>query len=162
MSSLNANRQTSFRALARAAFWLGFALSGFFDGILLHQILQWHHLLSGVGRQGGIFADLRVQMLADGYFHLLMYVIAASGLWLLWRARASLNSEGSARVLLAWLLIGFGIWHFADAVASHWIAQIHRIRMDVENPLVWDVGWLVAFGVAPLAAGLILRARRGA
>lgn len=25
---------------------LGFALSGFFDGVLLHQILQWHHLLS--------------------------------------------------------------------------------------------------------------------
>jgi uncharacterized membrane protein len=25
---------------------LGFALGGFFDGILLHQILQWHHLLS--------------------------------------------------------------------------------------------------------------------
>jgi uncharacterized membrane protein len=31
---------------------LGFALGGFFDGILLHQILQWHHLLSlvrGIG-----------------------------------------------------------------------------------------------------------------
>lgn len=25
---------------------LGLSLGGFFDGILLHQILQWHHLLS--------------------------------------------------------------------------------------------------------------------
>jgi uncharacterized membrane protein len=25
---------------------LGFAFGGFFDGILLHQVLQWHHLLS--------------------------------------------------------------------------------------------------------------------
>jgi uncharacterized membrane protein len=28
---------------------LGFAFGGFFDGILLHQVLQWHHLLSGIG-----------------------------------------------------------------------------------------------------------------
>ena len=28
--------------------WVGLSLGGFFDGILLHQILQWHHLLSGV------------------------------------------------------------------------------------------------------------------
>lgn len=33
---------------------LGFALGGFFDGILLHQILQWHHLLSlGAGASTG-------------------------------------------------------------------------------------------------------------
>jgi uncharacterized membrane protein len=25
---------------------LGFGLGGFFDGIILHQVLQWHHLLS--------------------------------------------------------------------------------------------------------------------
>jgi uncharacterized membrane protein len=26
----------------------GLGLGGFIDGILLHQILQWHHMLSGV------------------------------------------------------------------------------------------------------------------
>jgi Predicted membrane protein len=31
-----------------ARYALGFGLGGFFDGILLHQILQWHHLLSGI------------------------------------------------------------------------------------------------------------------
>jgi uncharacterized membrane protein len=25
---------------------LGIGLGGFFDGIVLHQILQWHHMLS--------------------------------------------------------------------------------------------------------------------
>jgi len=44
-------------------FLLGFALGGFFDGILLHQILQWHHLLSGV--ESAPFADLRVQVLTQ-------------------------------------------------------------------------------------------------
>ena len=61
-----------------AARILGFALGGFIDGILLHQVLQWHHLLSLV--EGERFRDLRVQILADGLFHVLMYVIAIAGL----------------------------------------------------------------------------------
>ena len=32
--------------LALAGGVLGFSLGGFFDGILLHQVLQWHHLFS--------------------------------------------------------------------------------------------------------------------
>jgi len=62
---------------------LGFALGGFFDGILLHQILQWHHLFSLVPGMD----DLRLQVLWDGYFHLLMYVVALVGLAGLWRAQ---------------------------------------------------------------------------
>lgn len=38
----------SLRPLAWAGGCIGFSLGGFFDGILLHQVLQWHHLLSRV------------------------------------------------------------------------------------------------------------------
>jgi uncharacterized membrane protein len=58
------------------ALLLGVAFGGFFDGILLHQILQWHHLLSLIPA----VTDLRTQVLWDGYFHLLMYVLAMMGL----------------------------------------------------------------------------------
>jgi len=127
---------------------LGFALGGFFDGILLHQILQWHHLLSLVP---GI-DDLRLQVLWDGYFHLLMYVIALAGLAGLWRAqRRSPFAWGLP--LAGALLVGFGLWHVIDAVLSHWLLGIHRIRIDSGNPLAWDLGWLVVFGLAPLVAG---------
>jgi Predicted membrane protein (DUF2243) len=34
------------------AFVLGLGLGGFIDGIVLHQILQWHHLLTGPGGEG--------------------------------------------------------------------------------------------------------------
>ena len=134
------------------AFWLGFALSGFFDGILLHQILQWHHLLSAIRGD-----DIRFQILMDGYFHLLMYAVAAIGLWLLWRARESFAAPGSSRRFVAYALIGFGVWHVLDAVLSHWLLGIHRIKLDSGNPLFWDIGWLVAFGLVPLAVGWMLR-----
>ncbi len=138
---------------------LGFAFSGFFDGILLHQILQWHHLLSGVAT--GRFADLRVQVMADGIFHLLMYVVGAVGLTLAIRARHSLAEPGGARRLLVDFLVGFGSWHVIDAVFSHWLVGLHRIRMDVAEPIWWDIGWLVAFGLVPLAVAAILRRRGG-
>lgn len=130
---------------------LGFALGGFFDGILLHQILQWHHLLSLVPQ----VTNLRMQVLWDGYFHALMYVIAALGLWGLWRAHRSAELV-RARSVFGALLVGFGLWHIIDAVLSHWLLGIHRIRVDVDNPLFWDLLWFFAFGVVPLIIGIWL------
>lgn len=127
---------------------LGFALGGFFDGILLHQILQWHHLLSLVP---GI-DDLRLQVLWDGVFHLLMYVVALAGLAGLWRAQRR-GAVRWGRPLCGALLAGFGAWHAVDALLSHWLLGIHRIRIDSPDPLLWDLLWLVLFGIAPLVAG---------
>jgi hypothetical protein len=58
------------------------------------------------------------------------------------------------------LLIGFGVWHIVDGVLSHWVLQIHRIRLDTQYPLAWDVGWMAIFGVVPLAAGWRMLALR--
>lgn len=150
---------SSRRTLAWAGFILGVALGGFFDGILLHQILQWHHLLSLV--PGEALRDIRTQIFADGAFHVAMYVVAAVGLWLLWRGRAGFEGAGSDLRLLGSAVLGFSIWQFADVVLFHWILGIHRIRVDVPNPLAWDIGWMVIFGVPTLILGLWLVRRRG-
>jgi uncharacterized membrane protein len=142
------------RTLTWAGFLLGFALGGFFDGILLHQILQWHHLLSNVDA----VQDMRLQIMADGLFHALMYVLAAIALLLLWRARAATGEPGAGRRLCGTALVGFGAWHMIDGVLSHWILGIHRIRMDSASPLMWDLIWFVGFGVLPaLVGGWMLR-----
>jgi uncharacterized membrane protein len=138
------------------AFLLGFALAGFFDGILLHQILQWHHLLSGL--DGARFAAIGTQVLADGVFHAVMYVIGIAGLWLLLRHRGQLG-QTRATALAGHALIGFAAWQVLDVVAVHWVLGLHRVRMDASMPLVWDIGWLVVFGVATGAWGRWLLSR---
>lgn len=133
---------------------LGLALGGFFDGIVLHQILQWHHLLSLVPGM----ADLRLQILWDGVFHGLMYLLALLALIGLWRSR---TLAAAALPTLGGLLICFALWHVLDAVLSHWLLGIHRIKVDSPNPLAWDLGWLAGFGLLPLAIGLRLIRRAG-
>jgi uncharacterized membrane protein len=147
------------RSLVRAGFVLGFAFGGFFDGILLHQVLQWHHLLSLVEAEA--VRDLRVQILADGLFHVLMYAIAAIGLWMLWRGRRGFDTPGHDMRVLAAAALGFSVWQFVDVVLFHWILQIHRIRVGVPNPLAYDIGWLVVFGLPSLALAWWLARRAG-
>jgi uncharacterized membrane protein len=143
--------------VTRAAFVIGVALSGFFDGILLHQVLQWHHLLSLV--PGETFRDLRTQVYADGLFHVAIYAVAVAGLCLLWRSRRDLARPDSTRPLIGGALLGFGAWNIVDVGFFHWILGIHRIRVNVPNPMVYDLAWFVLLGVAISCIGLRLLRR---
>ncbi len=145
------------RRLRHGAIALGVALGGFFDGILLHQILQWHHLLSAI--QTGPFGDLRWQVMADGMFHAAMYLVAVVGGVTIWRGRRALAVPGASKRVVTGLLIGFGAWHVIDAVVSHWLTGLHRVRMDVGNPLAWDLAWFAVFGVLPILIALYVERR---
>lgn len=144
------------RPITGAGIALGFALGGFFDGILLHQILQWHHLLSGL--DGPHWRSLSVQVMADGLFHALMYVIALVGLWKLWRARRTAATTSNRR-FIGMVMMGFGLWHMADGMIAHWLLGLHHIRMDAQSVVAWDLLFFLTGGLI-LVAGLML-ARTG-
>src|SRR4028118_2205798 len=69
---------------------------------------------------------------------------AALGLWGLWR-----HGLPGGRRFLGALLIGFGLWHVVDGVVFHWLLEVHHIRVDTAQPLLWDAGWLVVLGIGP-------------
>ena len=61
-------------------FVLGVGFGGFLDGLLYHQILQWHHLLSSEGCCSmRSLSGLEYNTVADGLFHLLTWVLLAAG-----------------------------------------------------------------------------------
>jgi uncharacterized membrane protein len=147
------------RQFSAAGYFIGFGLGGFFDGILLHQVLQWHHLLSLVDNPA--IQDIRTQILADGLFHVLMYIIAVLGLIFLWKMRHEFAERSAGRWLFGSVLLGFGLWNVTDVGLFHWILQIHRVRVESDHPLFWDLLWLAVFGLAFLIAGWLIRSGAG-
>lgn len=150
-------RSSGLGAPLAAAVVIGFALSGFFDGVLLHQILQWHHLLSLV--ENPQLQPLPVQILADGLFHAAMYGVAAIGLVMLWHSRTALAAPGGSARLWGGILVGFGSWNVLDVGLVHWVLGLHRIRLDVSAPLLWDAGWMAVLGIVPIVAGVLVLGR---
>jgi uncharacterized membrane protein len=59
---------------------LGLGLGGFVDGIVLHEILQWHHMVSHVADYPvDTLAGLRVNVVADGFFHVVTWLLVWAG-----------------------------------------------------------------------------------
>ncbi len=131
---------------------LGLGLGGFFDGVVLHQILQWHHMLSAHLPPDSV-ANLEINTLADGLFHASTWCLTVIGVFLLYRqARggASLRWQG----LLGGLLTGWGAFNVAEGLINHQLLGIHHVRPGPDE-LLYDVGFLV-WGAAMLAVGVLM------
>ena len=57
---------------------LGLGLGGFVDGIVLHEILQWHHMISSVEPTDTV-AGLELNVVADGFFHVATWLLVMAG-----------------------------------------------------------------------------------
>lgn len=132
---------------------IGIGLGGFVDGILLHQILQWHHMLTATGDHPmTTVAGLEDNSLWDGLFHVLTWVATAVGLALLWVSRPFSRSAGTGIALFGLILLGWGVFNVVEGVINHHILTIHHVRDDVDESLPWDLGFL-ALGAALIVGG---------
>ena len=136
---------------------LGIGLGGFVDGIVLHQILQWHHMLTSEGGYPGTtVAGLETNTLWDGLFHASTWIACAVGLALLWRAGRR-GEAPAGRALLGQLLAGWGLFNLAEGLVDHQLLGIHHVKTDSagEPVIALDIAFLV-LGAALIAAGALL------
>jgi uncharacterized membrane protein len=146
-------------------FLFGVGLGGFVDGIVLHQILQWHHMISDTndGRMDTV-AGLERNTLADGLFHLFAFAVVLVALYLAMRAgranaRAVLPSWG---VVTGWLLVGWATFNLVEGIIDHHLLTVHHVRDDVAHPLVWDLAFLgISIVLLPVGLALVRRGRTG-
>jgi uncharacterized membrane protein len=136
---------------------LGLGLGGFVDGIVLHQILQWHHMLSSEGSYPKTtVAGLETNTLADGIFHAGTWLAVAVGLWLLWRRTTTWTWAASGRALLGWLVVGWGLFNLVEGIVNHGLLGIHHVREGAGvDETAWDVGFLVIGALLVVAGGLL-------
>lgn len=143
---------------------LGAGLGGFVDGILLHQILQWHHMLTSTDedRIGVRYYDARtvsgleMNTVWDGIFHAVCWLAVLLGLAILYaRVTSNRRRVWTSRVLWGWILAGWGLFNLVEGVLDHHILGLHHVHGGPHR-LWWDLGFL-ALGALLIAGGWLLQ-----
>lgn len=120
---------------------LGIGIGGFIDGIVLHQILQWHQMLSHRLVPNTVL-NKNVNMFWDGIFHLFTLIVVFIGILLLYRLRTQSN-KSSTSGFSGGLLCGWGIFNIVEGTINHHILQMHNVREITSNPNLWNYGFLI-------------------
>jgi uncharacterized membrane protein len=113
------NRGQNRRPLIAAGTLLGVGLGGFVDGILFHQVLQVHIMLSAKYPKVGVdpataLAKVEVNMFWDGLFHAFTWAMTALGLGLLWRAVKRPDVPLSTRTFTGSLPLRWGLFNLVE------------------------------------------------
>jgi uncharacterized membrane protein len=145
--------------LERALFVMGIACSMFFDGIVLHQLLQWHHLGSNL-RAPDTVRNLQWNTLLNGLFHGAAWIVAIWGVWLLSCAARSDANSSAGRVpralTIGAFVAGWGSFNIVENIINHFILQAHHVREGTPYTMLYDIGFLAALGFVPALLGVYL------
>ena len=152
------------RPLIAAGTALGIGLGGFLDGIVLHQLLQVHNMLSARYPTRGLRADelvvnLQINIFWDGLFHVLTWLMTALGLVLLWNAVRRPNLSLGTSTLVGSMIFGWGLFNLVEGIVNHHILQIHHVT-ESANHLTWDIAFL-ASAVLLIVLGLVMIRKEG-
>jgi uncharacterized membrane protein len=147
------------RPLVSAGLLLGIGMGGFLDGIVFHQLLQTHNMLSAVVPKTSL-VNAEVNMFWDGLFHSLTWIVTALGLYRLWRAGARRDVPSSGEILFGAMLMGWGVFNLAEGIIDHHLLGVHHV-VEALGLSAFDWAFLGS-GVVLIAAGWTLTRHRSA
>jgi uncharacterized membrane protein len=133
---------------------LGLGLGGLADGIVLHQLLGWHHLLSG-DRSPTSLAGLEANVVADGVFHAGTWLLVLAGTLTMLAAWRSGRAPTSWTSHIGLLLAGWGAFNLVEGLVDHVLLGVHHVRDDLGGPASWDLGFLL-LGLVQVVVGTLL------
>jgi uncharacterized membrane protein len=142
------------RKAQRAAIVLGIGLGGFIDGIVLHQIMQWHNMLSNWMPPTTLEA-MHVNMVWDGLFHAVVWLVTLVGVLLLWNAAYHRERIPPLRELIGRLIFGWGWFNLVEGIIDHQLLGVHYVR-QVVNYTVYNLTFLAIGGVGFILVGWVL------
>jgi uncharacterized membrane protein len=146
----------SHRPFVASGIVLGISLAGFFDGIVFHQLLQWHHMLSDTRWSTRTVHGLEVNTLADGAFHVACLATTLVGTRMLAMDVERTGTAPTAGTLAGPLLVGVGGFNIVEGSIDHMLLGIHHVR-EGANHAAWDVSFLLVFALVAAAGGWFLR-----
>lgn len=142
------------RPLATPSLLLGIGLGGFVDGILLHQILQWHNMLSSITPPTDLVA-MKYNMVWDGLFHAVTWIVTFVGVVMLFRAARRDDVVWSGRIFAGSMLFGWGLFNFVEGILDHFVLGLHHVHPGA-GQLAWDLAFVGVGGVGLMLAGFLI------
>lgn len=152
------NHDLNQKPLVIAGTFMGIGLGGFFDGILFHQLLQIHNMLSAKFPKTSI-ANMEINMFWDGLFHSLTYTMTLIGLVLLWKAGARRDVPWSGKTFLGALFLGWGLFNFVEGIIDHHILNIHHV-LESHGQSMFDYLFLALGLVFIIGGWMTIRSAR--
>lgn len=136
---------------------LGLGMGGFIDGIVLHQIAQWHNMGSAI-LPPHTMETMSQNMAWDGQFHLATWTLTLIGIVMLWSDRQA--NAPTLRVLLGQMILGWGLFNLLEGLIDHHLLGIHHVRdLPVHVP-AYDWIFLGIGGIGLILLGAVLSRRR--
>lgn len=149
------------KPLTKAGLVLGLGLGGFADGIVLHQILGWHHLICTTETcRPETVETLKLQNTQDGFFHLATWLLTLAGVGMLFRAARASGDAWKGRALAGAMLAGWGVFNLVEGLINHQLLGIHHVRPGHPHEWMFDLVFL-ASGVGLIAIGAGMNRARG-
>ncbi len=149
--------------LVRAGLVLGMGFGGLADGIILHSILGWHHLICAGATtycQPTSVEQLQLENTEDGYFDLALWLVLLAGTAMIFNASRISGGAWSGRVLLGSMLIGSGLFNFIEGLVDHQILGIHHVLPGTQHQLLFDMLYLANGALFVVCGSLLVRQRR--
>ncbi len=150
------------RPLIAAGTLLGIGLGGFADGIVFHQLLQVHNMLTARYPETGVdvataVVNLEINMFWDGLFHTFCWAMTVLGLALLWRAVRRRDVPLSTRAFVGSVVLGSGLFNLVEGLIDHELLGIHHV-VEAGNHLLWDMAFLASGVILILIGWAVIRA----
>ncbi|TXK37014.1 DUF2243 domain-containing protein [Pontibacter qinzhouensis] len=145
--------------LVAAAALIGIGMGGFIDGIVLHQILQWHQMLTAKIPATTVL-NKEVNMFWDGIFHSFTWLTTAAGIYRLWRLVFTRKALLSNKLFAGGLLLGWGLFNVVEGILDHHVLVLHNVRELSANTDAWNYGFLILSFLMLAAGWFMIQAER--
>ena len=143
------------RSVLTASTLLGVGLGGFVDGILFHQILQTHNMLSAKVPKTSI-PNMEINMFWDGLFHAATWTLTLIGVIMLFRAGARRVGRWSGLAFGGALFLGWGLFNLIEGLIDHHFLNIHHV-VERLGTSAFDYGFLASGVIFIVGGGLAIR-----
>lgn len=133
-------------------------MGGFVDGILFHQILQLHGMLTAKFPKTSI-ANVELNMFWDGMFHAVTWTMTAIGIALLFKAGKRADVPWLGKILAGGLFLGWGLFNLIEGIIDHHILNLQHVY-EAMGQSKFDYLFLLS-GVVFIIGGLMaIRSQR--